>query len=327
VHHTTAVPRGQIRPGADRIVAPVGARVLGDKADRTGLTGPCPRPGHARISDTATLTGARCSPPWWSRWPTGPPRAAMSRCAASTRSLGTRGLDSHDAATQTALTGEALPRIAAARAATRRRVWAEGLDPKCCVSDIGRTWAAARRTRSSPTPDKHRDGICPLSATLGATGEPLTALVRVGHGRGPSPAAGRRARPVPVELARDAVILRTDSAECSQAVLNAWAVREIRFFVGHPLTGQRAATVIGRRDCGTRGGDVAELTAYGDLRVWAGKALTTSRRQPPAGAPRDPAARRPEDPHRCPRLSLSVVSHQSRGPGHRGWGDPPPAAG
>lgn len=38
MHHTTAVPRGQIRPGADRIVAPVGARVLGDKADRTGLT-------------------------------------------------------------------------------------------------------------------------------------------------------------------------------------------------------------------------------------------------------------------------------------------------
>jgi len=38
VHHTTAFPRVQIRAGTDRIVAHVGAWVLGELADRSGLT-------------------------------------------------------------------------------------------------------------------------------------------------------------------------------------------------------------------------------------------------------------------------------------------------
>jgi hypothetical protein len=38
VHHTTVFPRVQIRAGTDRIVAHVGAWVLGDLADRSGWT-------------------------------------------------------------------------------------------------------------------------------------------------------------------------------------------------------------------------------------------------------------------------------------------------
>ena len=38
MNHSTSLPRLQIRAGDDRIVAHVGARVLGDLADRTGLT-------------------------------------------------------------------------------------------------------------------------------------------------------------------------------------------------------------------------------------------------------------------------------------------------
>ena len=37
-HHPLAFPRVQIRTASDRIVAPVGALVLGELADRSGVT-------------------------------------------------------------------------------------------------------------------------------------------------------------------------------------------------------------------------------------------------------------------------------------------------
>jgi hypothetical protein len=68
------------------------------------------------------------------------------------------------------------------------------------------------------------------------------------------------------------------------AFLEACDAQGVRFLVTHPLTEERAATVIGRRRWrwvpaltaeGTAErevGEVAEVTPYGDLDGWAGKA-------------------------------------------------------
>ncbi|MGC8489929.1 MAG: hypothetical protein ACP5QO_17145 [Clostridia bacterium] len=132
----TSCPRQQIRAGDDRMVAHVGARVLGDLADRTGWTAGLSaaltplkqrRRGHDRgqvltqlavamadgattLSDIAVL---RHQP-------------ARFGAVASTPMVW-RML--------TALTADPLTRIAA-RAAARRRVWAAGLDPQFYVIDI-----------------------------------------------------------------------------------------------------------------------------------------------------------------------------------------------
>jgi len=91
--------------------------------------------------------------------------------------------------------------------------------------------------------------------------------------------------PLPVDPATQPVIVRTDRAGCSHAFLAACDARGARFLVGHPLTEDLAATVIGRRrwpwvSALTADGtaerevsEVAEVTRYVDLRGWAGKPL------------------------------------------------------
>lgn len=124
MHHSTVFPRVQIQAGTDRIVAHVGAWVLGNLADRSGLTrglsealAPLKqrRRGHDRgqvlthlavaIADGATTVSdiavLRHQPDLFGRVASAP---TVWR-------------------TLTTLTEEPLTRIAAARAAARRRGW------------------------------------------------------------------------------------------------------------------------------------------------------------------------------------------------------------
>lgn len=105
--------------------------------------------------------------------------------------------------TASALTGGTLPRIATARAAARRRVWAAGRDPQFSVIDIDGTWVTAHSDKEGARPpDKHGDGFTPLLASPDATGGPLAiwwhpGACRFGQGGRPYPGAGRPAGPTP----------------------------------------------------------------------------------------------------------------------------------
>ncbi|MGC8487671.1 MAG: IS1380 family transposase, partial [Clostridia bacterium] len=207
------------RAGADRIVAHVGARVLGDLADRVGLVAGLSaalaplkqrRRGHDRgqvvtqlavaMADGATtlsdLAVLRHQPDLF---------GAVASTATVWRTL-------------TALTAEPLTRIAAARAAARRRVWAAGVDPGFYVIDIDGTLVTAHSDKEGAASTSKRGyGFYPLVATLDATGEPLVALLRPGNagsGTAADPIAVRDAAlaQLPIDPRAQPVIVRTDSA-------------------------------------------------------------------------------------------------------------------
>ena len=286
-------------------MAHVGARVLGDLADRTGLTADLSaaltplkqrRRGHDRgqvltqlavaIADGATtlsdIAVLRHQP-------------ALFGAVASTPTVWR---------TLTALTAEPLTRIAAARAAARRRVWAAGLDPKFYVVDIDGTLVTAHSDKEGAAPTYKRGyGFYPLVATLDATGEPLGALLRPGNA-GSGTAVDHitvwdaALAQLPVDPHQQAVIVRTDSAGYSHDFLDYCTTQGVRFIVGHALTEDLAATVIGRRRLpwvpaitadGTAErdvGEVAEVTPYVDLSGWPpGSRLLVRREIPHPGAP------------------------------------------
>ncbi len=303
MNRTTSFPRLQIRTGDDRIVAHVGARVLGDLADRTGLTADLAAAlsalkqrqrgydrGHVlmqvavAIADGATtlsdIAVLRHQP-------------ALFGAVASTPTVW-RTLE--------ALTAEPLARVAAARAAARRRVWAAGLDPQFYVLDIDGTWVTAHSDKEGAAPTYKRGyGFYPLVATLDATGEPLAVLLRPGNA-GSGTAVDHIAvldaalAQLPVDPHAQEVIVRTDSAGCSHKFLEYCVPTGARFIVGHALTEDLAAAVIGRRlrwipavtADGTAErdvGEVAEVTPYVDLSGWPpGSRLLVRREVPHPGA-------------------------------------------
>jgi hypothetical protein len=239
----------RIQAGTDRIVNHVGAWVLGDLAGRSGLTRGLSealaplrqqRRGHDRgqvlthlavaIAHGATTLSAiavlRHPPELLGRVASAPTVWHLL----------------------TALTGETLTRIAAARAAARRRVWAAGLDPHCSVIDIDGTRVTVHSDKEGARPtDQHGCGFYPLLATRDETGEPLAIQLRPGNaGSGTATdhiqVLDAALAPRPVDPATETVIVRTDSAGCSHAFLTAWDARGVRFIVGHPLTEELAAT-------------------------------------------------------------------------------------
>jgi len=184
-------------------------------------------------------------------------------------------------------------------------VWAAGLDPHFSVIDIDGTLVTAHADKEGARPTDQRGfGFYPLLAPWDATGEPWAIQLRPGNA-----GSGTAADPIqvldaalaqlPVDPATETVLVRTDSAGWSHACLAACDARRVRFLVGHPLTEELAATVIGRRRW--RGGpaitadgtaerdvgDVAEGTPSGDWRGWPpGTRLLVRREGPHPGAPR-----------------------------------------
>jgi hypothetical protein len=177
------------------------------------------------------------------------------------------------------------------------------LAPHFYVMDIDGTLVTAHSDTEGARPTyKHGYGFYPLLAIGDATAEPLAIELRPGHA-GSGTAADHiqmldaALAPLPVDPATETGIVRTDSAGCSHAFLEACDARGVRFIVGHPLTEELAATVIGRRrlrwvpaltSAGSAERDVgavAEVTPYVDRRGWPpGSRLLVRREIPHPGA-------------------------------------------
>lgn len=291
--------RMKVTGGGRGLVGHAGSRLLGDTADRTGLTSGLSaamaatrqrRGGHDRgavlgdvavmlagggetISDLATLRnqprlfgGVASTPTAW------------------------RTLDAVDAA--------ALKRIATARAEARRRVWAAGADPGFYVIDLDATLVGSHSDKEGAAPTYKRGfGFHPLLAYLDATGEALAGVLRPGNA-GSGTAADHvtvlndALAQLPVDPEQVEVIARADSAGCSHGFLNACAKRNVRFVVGHPLTAQIAQTLISQpkrrwTPAVTSDGsdlrdnaEVMEITDRVDLSGWPERTRMIARREP-----------------------------------------------
>ncbi|MGC8489617.1 MAG: transposase [Clostridia bacterium] len=156
-----------------------------------------------------------------------------------------------------ALDAPLLARVAAPRALAQRAAWAAGLDPTFYVVDIDGTLVTSHSEKEGAAPTYKRGlGFYPLVATLDATGEPRAALRwpgNAGSGTATEPIAVLDAAlaQLPVDPPRQTVIVRTDSAGCSHALLDHRADRHVGFIVGHPFPQEIAPAVVGRR--GLRG--------------------------------------------------------------------------
>ena len=293
-----------VTTGGKGVVSHAGARLLCDLADRLGLSDGLSaalaptkkrRRGHDRgrvaldlavaladgataISDLRTLSG----------------QPALFGEVASVPTAW-RTLDAIDAAT--------LERIAAARAAARRRAWAAGMDPGFYVIDIDGTLVTADSDKEEAAPTYQGGfGCYPLLAYLDRTGEPLAALLRPGNA-GSGTAADHLTvldlalAQLPLDPRRTEVIARTDSAAASHEFLDGCRERAVRFVVGHALTAALAARVVKAPRSrwtaaisadGTEereGAEVCEVTDLVDLAGWpAGTRMIARREEPHPGA-------------------------------------------
>ncbi len=225
------------------VVGHAGARLLSDLADRVGLTGGLSsamaptkqrRRGHDRgqvLTDLAVMIAGGGT--------------AISDLAVLRDQPNLFGeVASTPTAWRTleAVDDAALERIASARAAARRRVWAAGADPKFYVVDFDATLITAHSDKTGASPTYKRGfGFHPLLAFLDATGEALAGLLRPGNA-GSNTAADHitvldaALAQLPVDPHRVEVIARADSAGLTHGFINACVEANVKFTVGHDLT-------------------------------------------------------------------------------------------
>jgi hypothetical protein len=202
-----------------------------------------------------------------------------------------------------AIDAAALDRIAQARAAVRRRVWAAGVDPGFYVIDFDATLITAHSDKTGAEATYKRGyGFHPLLAFCDATGEALAGILRPGNA-GSNTAADHIAlldmvlEQLPVEPGEVEVIARADSAGLTHGFIDACVAANVAFSVGHDLTEpvraaclsvperawQPAITADGSdvRD----GADIAEITDLVDLERWPeGTRMIVRREIPHPGA-------------------------------------------
>lgn len=277
-------PRLRVTEGGRGVAGHVGARLLCDLAERTGLSAGLSqamaptkqrRRGHDRghvlvdlavmiadggeaISDLAVL---RDQPELF-----GP--------VASTPTAW-RALEAVD--------DDALARIAQARAEARRRVWAAGADPGFYVMDFDGTLIGAHSDKQGAAPTYKRGfGFHPLLAFLDATGEALAGILRPGNA-GSNTATdhiellGAALAQLPVDPEVVEVVARADSAALTHGFVDACRAAAVRYSVGHDLTApvREACLAVPERrwrpavtadGAGERhGAEVAEITDLVDL--------------------------------------------------------------
>jgi len=193
----------------------------------------------------------------------------------------------------------ALERIAAARAAARKRAWAEGMDPGFYVIDIDGTLVDSHSEKQEAAPNyKHGFGFYPLMAYLDATGESLAGLLRAGNA-GSGTAADhvkvldQALFQLPVDPKETEVICRTDTAGCSHDFIDACRARGVIFICGHSLTAEVAKVIVEIEKPhwqttisadGTEErevGQVAEITDLVDLSGWPERTRMLVRREEP----------------------------------------------
>jgi len=285
---------------ATHVVGHAGARLLSDLADASGLTeglsaamAPTKkrRRGHDRgqvladvavmiadggdaISDLAVL---RNQPELFDE-------------VASTATAW-RTLEAVDAA--------ALARIAKARAAARKKVWAAGGDPGFYVIDFDGTLITAHSEKEGAAPTYKRGfGHHPLLAFLDATGEALGGILRPGNAGSNTTAdhvelLGMALAQLPVDPKVVEIIARADSAALTHGFIDACRHANVRFSVGHDLTEpirkaclavplRRWASAITADGSDIReGAEVAEITDLVDLSRWPDGTRAIARREEP----------------------------------------------
>lgn len=293
-------PRLKVTADGRSVVGHAGARLLSDLADEVGLTGGLSdamaptkqrRRGHDRgqvlvdlavmvaddgeaISDLATL---RDQPEVFGE-------------VASTPTAW-RSLEAVDDAAQ--------ERIASARARTRATVWAAGADPGFYVLDFDGTLIGSHSEKQGAAPTYKRGfGFHPLLCFLDATGEALAGILRPGNAGSNTTADHVRLlelalAQLPVDPAAVEVVARADSAALTHGFVDACRAAEVRFSIGHDLTGpiksaclavpkrrwRPAITADGSDE--REGAEVAEITALVDLSRWPEGTRVIARREEP----------------------------------------------
>jgi hypothetical protein len=198
----------------------------------------------------------------------------------------------------------ALERIRAARAEARARAWRRGARPRQVVIDLDATLVAAHSDKQGAAGDyKGGFGFHPMLAYLDASSEALAGRLRPGNA-GANTAADKIAvldaalAQIPKRVAaREAVLVRADSAGATHELLAFCRDGRLRFSVGFDLTEPIRTAILdlpedawratidqdGRwRDDGAR---VAEITAALDLTGWpAGSRVIVRRERPHPGA-------------------------------------------
>lgn len=297
-------PRLLVTADGTHVVGHAGARLLSDLADATGLTqglsaamAPTKqrRRGHDRgqvladvsvmiadggdaISDLAVL---RNQPELFGE-------------VASTPTAW-RTLEAIDAAV--------LERIAAARAAARRKVWAAGADPGFYVIDFDGTLITAHSEKQGAAPTYKRGfGHHPLLAFLDATGEALAGILRPGNAASNTAAdhvelLTMALAQLPVDPATVDVVARADSAALTHGFVDACRAAHVRFSIGFDLTApvRAACLAVPKRRWvpavtadgydEREGAEVAEITDLLDLSRWPeGTRAIAHREEPHPGA-------------------------------------------
>jgi hypothetical protein len=297
-------PRLKVSSDGRGVVGHAGARLLSDLADRVGLT--------AGLSDAMAPTKQRRRGHDRGRVLTD--LAVMIADGGTTISdlavlRDQPGLFGEVASTPTAwrtleaVDGAALERIAAARAAARRRVWAAGADPGFYVVDFDATLITAHSDKVGAEPTYKRGfGFHPLLAFLDATGEALAGILRPGNA-GSNTAADHVAllamvlAQMPVDPGEVEVIARADSAGLTHGFIDACIEANVRFSVGHDLTEPVRAACLAIAERAWRpaitadgtdyrdGADIAEITTMVNLDRWpAGTRMIVRREIPHPGA-------------------------------------------
>jgi hypothetical protein len=286
--------------GGKGVVNHVGARLLADMADATGL---CDRLSDAmaptKQRDRGHDRGAVLTELAVMIADGGQAISGLAALRDQPKLFGTVASNPTAWRTLEAIDGDTLARIRAARAQARKSVWEAGADPGFYVIDIDATLCDSHSDKQHAEPTyKHGYGFHPLNAYLDRTGEALASLLRPGNA-GSGTAADHIAvldlalEQLPLNPEMVEVIVRTDSAGCSHEFLNACADRHVRFMTGHPLTAQIAKVLVnlGERvwqpaitaDGGDErdSGQVTEITGLVDLTGWPTRTRMIARREDP----------------------------------------------
>ena len=201
-----------------------------------------------------------------------------------------------------ALTAEPLARVAAARAAPRRRVWAAGLDPQFSVLDIAGTLVTAHSGKDGAAPLQARLWLVPAGGDTRCHGRTAGGAAAAGQcgirdGGRPHRGSGRRARPTAGGPPRPGGHRPDGQRRLFAQVPGVLRPHRCPVHRGPALTEDLVAAVIGRRlpwipavtADGTAErdvGQVAEVTPYVDPSGWPPDSRLLVRREVPhPGAP------------------------------------------
>ena len=296
--------RLEVSADARGVVGHAGGRLLSDLADQLGLTGGLStamaptkqrRRGHDRgqvLTDLAVMIAGG-----------GTTISDLAVLRDQPNLFGEVASTPTAWRTLEAIDTAALERIAVARSAARRLVWAAGADPKFYVIDFDATLITAHSDKTGAAPNyKKGFGFHPLLAFLDGTGEALAGLLRPGNA-GSNTAADHitvldaALAQLPVDPKQVEVIARADSAGLTHGFIDACVTANVRFTVGHDLTEpvRNACLAIPSRAwvpaITADGSDyrdaafIAEITNSVDLSRWpAGSRMIVRREIPHPGA-------------------------------------------